>query len=434
MIHRLLYYFFSRVYASTIAFKVVIKILPMRKLLNNKEIIFINYRSFGHSIIDSYSVYDFYGNTAFTISVGEHFERNSCLNWIIPSNCLFQRIIPSWHRRIDFVSRLSLRKYVGPRLFRYLIIIQSLGLIRPQTRIVKENAEITLSLAPHHICRYTDWSFERSTEYVKKRIAYHLESQILDSNGVGTQVYASILHRVIRNKLSIPEGIEDKFLRQLKSNCNLEMDSSTNLYSIVISNRNKPHHGNGIRRYISIIQKLLESPNSVVIVLGDSQDEVQKLRNTDNAFSRLLLPSDFAIGEKAAQFLAILNSLLTFGDPGGIWCVFLLLGNKGIILDQIPTGELINRCLIIPRIWDSDNFGEASSMLYLNDLLFKLGEVSIDGVSWKPRLHNALEIELLFDLIGSKNSFQTTPEIIDFMPDELNKYLLKTQQSGLKFI
>ena len=434
MINRLLYYFFSRLYASFIASKVLIKVLFMRNLLNSKELIFINYRSFGHSVIDSYSVFDFYGHAALTISLGEDFERNSSLNWIIPSNCLIQRIIPSWHRKIEFVSRLSLRKYVGPRVFGCLIAIQKMGLISRKTRIVKENAELMLSLAPHHICKYTDWSFERSTKYIKERNTYHEESQILGTNGVGTQIYASILKQITRAQLSVPEGTEDSFFRSLKLNCNLESAPAINLYTVIISDRNKPHHGNGINRYIPIIKKLLESPNSVVIVLGDSQNEVQKLRNTDTTLSRLLLPSDFAIGAKAAQFLAILNSLLTFGDPGGIWCVFLLLGDKGVIVDQIPTGELINRCLIIPRIWESDNLGTGQPGFYLNDLLFTLREASIDGVSWKPRLHNSLEIELLFDLIRSKDGFHTTPEIVDLMPDELNKYLLKYQQSSLKFI
>jgi hypothetical protein len=368
------------------------------------------------------------------VSIGERFERNITLNWVIPSGSLFQFFLPSWYRHFSATSKFILRKFVGPAVFRFLRVAQKLRLIPSETQIEVENARVMLDLAPFHICKYTDWSFERSTEYIRQRIAHHEESRILDSNGVGTQVYASILHQVARNKLSIPEGIEDKFFQQLKSTCNLESAPAINLYTVIISDRNKPHHGNGINRYIPIIKKLLESPNSVVIVLGDSQNEVQKLRNTDTTLSRLLLPSDFAIGAKAAQFLAILNSLLTFGDPGGIWCVFLLLGDKGVIVDQIPTGELINRCLIIPRIWESDNLGTGQPGFYLNDLLFTLREASIDGVSWKPRLHNSLEIELLFDLIRSKDGFHTTPEIVDLMPDELNKYLLKYQQSSLKFI
>jgi len=93
-------FFMPWIYLLTL--RIVLSIILNRKDMRNKNLIFINYKAFGHSVLDSFSVYEFYRQECLIISIGEAHERNATLSRIIPQGCLSHIIIPSWHREFQF--------------------------------------------------------------------------------------------------------------------------------------------------------------------------------------------------------------------------------------------------------------------------------------------------------------------------------------------
>ena len=399
----------------------------------SKTIIFINYRAFGHSVLDSYGVYDFYGKTCLIVSIGERFERNTTLNWIIPPGSLFQFYLPSWHRRFSATSKYSLRKFVGPAVFRFLRVAQTLRLIPSKTQIEVENAKIMLELAPFHLKKYISWDFKRSKVYVKKRIEMHTYNEIAKSNGVGTQIYASIVDRIPDDMLKIPLEKEIAFRHSLESMTNTYSADGQKIFILIISARGKPHHGRGLQRYLPIIRNILKSPKNVLILLGDYAEEIASARSTENLHPRLLIPEDFTLTTQEVQFLSIRTASLVFGDPSGVWSLFLLLGTKGILIDHIPTGELLNRCLHLPRIWVNEDLVKAPLSFQLKECLFRLRSfVRLENV-WSTRLHSSEELCAFFSSTNLSSGLFTKKSLIGMVDDTLNQYLLQQKICALTF-
>lgn len=397
----------------------------------SKRTIFINYRAFGHSILDSYAVYDFYGKSCLIVSIGERFERNITLNWVIPSESLFQFYLPSWHRRFSATSKYSLRKFVGPAVFRFLRLAQKLRLIPPKTQIEIENARIMLDLAPFHLKKYMSWDFKRSKLYVQKRIEMHAYNEITKSNGVGTQIYASIVDRISDGALKIPLEKEIAFRHSLESMTKTYAADGQKIYILIISARGKPHHGSGIQRYLPVIRNILKSPKNVLILLGDYAEEIASLRSPENLYPRLLIPEDFNLSTQETQFFSIRAASLVFGDLSGVWTLFLLLGTKGIVIDPIPTSDLINRCLHLPRKWISETLELASSQFVLQDCLFRLRGFHQNEHNWLPSLHDSKELELFLSDKNFSVGLSTDDSIINQIDDALIQDLLKKNTCGI---
>ena len=144
---------------------------------------------------------------------------------------------------------------------------QKLRLIPFETQIEVENARVMLVLAPFHLKKYLTWNLKRSGEYIKRRGEVHESNGISKSNGVGTQIYASVVDRVPDALLRIPSEREMVLHNSLESLTHTYSADSLTIYALVISARGKPHHGSGLQRYLPIIRDILESPRIVVILL-----------------------------------------------------------------------------------------------------------------------------------------------------------------------
>jgi len=427
----MLFLFFALVFSVSfwIAARTIFKIV----FGETKKIIFINYRAFGHSILDSFGVYDFYGNECMIVSIGERFERNITLNWVIPSGSLFQFFLPSWYRHFSATSKFSLRKFVGPALFRFLRVAQKLRLIPSETQIEVENTRVMLDLAPFHLKKYLTWDLKRSREYVKRRSEIHESNGISKSNGVGTQIYASIVDRVPDALLRIPSEREMVFRNSLEALTHTYSFDSLTIYTLVISARGKPHHGSGLQRYLPVIRDFLESPRIVVILLGDYDEEIANIRSTNDYYQRLLIPEDFNLDAQEVQFLSLRAASLVFGDPSGVWSLFLLLGTKGILIDQIPTGELFNRCLHLPRIWVDGDLVKAPISFQLKECLFRLRSFVRHEDVWSTRLRSSEELYDFFSSTNLLSGLFTKKSLIDMVDDKLNQYLLQRRICALTF-
>ena len=421
-------------YVSITSLVFFLRTLKKLRGIRKKRIVFVNYRAFGHSILDSFAVYDYYREDCLIISIGEEFERNSCLLWIIPSESLYHLILPSWHRKINAQSKYSLRKYVGPQVSKLLKVAQKLRILNYTTRIEDQNTKIMLDLAPIHLQKYLGWDPQKCSGYIRSRVEAHQANEITLSNGVGTQIYASIVDQIQNENLLIPEDLNRKFLNGLISKCNVTSACELRIYTLIISSRGKPHHGSGISRYIPIITHLLNSPNCVVILLGDYLDDITNLRKSNIISPRLLIPEDFDIAKKEVQFLSIFNSSLVFGDPSGAWSIFLLIGSRGLLIDQIPTGELYSRCIHVPRVWESKSLQVATLDFLLNDSFFRLREFISNNELWRPRLHNSAELSTLFHSIPFAHNLDSFVQIKNYIKDELALDLLRNNSCSYIFL
>lgn len=407
-------------------------IASVRKL--DKRLLFINYRAFGHSIIDSFGVYDFYGQKSFILSLGERFERNVSLYWIIPSECLKQFLLPSWHRLFKTTSRLSIRKYVGPCVFNLLTFSKNLGILNREIVIRDQNQQIMLDVAPKMLNKYLGWDKGRCDVYLNHRINTHNQNGISESNGVGTQVYMSIVNRISDENLEIDSAIQDEFLNLFGSRSVRQDGKSFRLFTLILSSRGKPHHGNGLTRYVSSIEYILQSEDCYLVILGDYAKDMNLIRHIQSSNSRLLIPEDFSIKPQLVPFLAIRNAETTFGDPSGLWALFVIIGSKGIVIDQIPSGELFNRCLHIPRVWENEKGQLASQDFILGDALFRLNKFEFRAEFWTPRLHSSSELEVIFfSRLFLNNSLLSNLAITE-STDDLFLFLLNNKICGIHIL
>lgn len=401
--------------------------------IKTKKFLFINHKSFGHSILDSFAIYEYYKNDCFILSLGEASERNSSLNWIIPPENLAQITLPSWHKRFRVLRGYLLRNQVGPIIVKILLTAKKSRLIGKEKQIKSLEGSDMLNLAPYHLKQYLGWSSERAVQYVQNRKMVHDVNGIQHSNGVGTQIFASVVNRIPDNALNIPRHTKELFFEFLRLNLKTDKIDNISILTLIISNRNKGHHGNGIARYLPALENLLTPLNQVVILLGDVPKDFRAIHNLDPKYKRVFTPEDFSLNPKAVEFLSIRYSRVVLGDPGGIWCVFLLLGEKGILVDQIPTGELINRCRHLPRLWVNEDQKQADLVFQLVESLFRLKDFSLGQERWKSRLRNATEVASLLTVEKLSEEFSTPFQIIDLIQDELAKELLSQNICSLTF-
>lgn len=140
---------------------------------------------------------------------------------------------------------------------------QKLRLIPSETQIEVENARVMLDLAPFHLKKYLTWDLKRSREYVKRRSEIRESIGNSKSNGVGTQIYASVMDCVPEALLRILSEREMVVRNSLESLTQRYSADSLTIYALVISARGKPHHGSGLQRYLAIIRDILKSPRIV---------------------------------------------------------------------------------------------------------------------------------------------------------------------------
>jgi len=110
-----------------------------------------------------------------------------------------------------------------------------------------------------------------------------------------------------------------------------------------------------------------------------------------------------------------------------------LLGTKGILIDHIPTGELLNRCLHLPRIWVNEDLVKAPLSFQLKECLFRLRSfVRLENV-WSTRLHSSEELCAFFSSTNLSSGLFTKKSLIGMVDDTLNQYLLQQKICALTF-
>lgn len=372
----------------------------------------MNYKAFGHSIFDSYCVYESYGHDCFIISIGEVFERNSSLNRIIPASVLHEITLSSWHRKFKVGKNLSLRKYIGPSLTRLLQIMKKLRLLENGVRVDSDNAGVLNDAAKLFLKQKFDYD-EHDTTSLFSFLKQETTKLNVDKSLVeGSLIFTALLDQVSEpDRLFSTEEIQN-FKISIQKASKLSESVKCRIFVLIVSNRAKPWNGIGLDYYLPTINLLLSNPESIVFCLGDVKEDVRNLRDAHDSYSRVLSPYEISFDDKLSQFVAIYLSELCFGDGSGVWSIFNLIGKRGIRCNTLPGAKLYNRCLTIPRPWTSSVGTSASSSFYTTNLQYGLYPTEINGIEWKPTLLDPISLsEIILEVINSSGDWPKGEEI-----------------------
>ena len=404
-------------YAKFIAFKFFLKLILNRSLFVGKEIIFINYRSFGHSVFDSYCVYTCYGKDCLILSLGEDFERNLTLSRIIPKSSLLDITLSSWHRKFYVIQKLSLRRYVGPSLTRWLEKAKVIRLLEKHVRITSDNVEVLNDAAKLFLKQRYHWDAKGISQlftFLKYELA---KSNAKNSLSEGSLILLALVDQVTDSGNLFSSEEVYQFKNSIKKAAKVSDSNECRIFVLIVSDRGKPWNGIGLDYYLPAIDLLLSYPDSIIFCLGDIKESVKGLREANDAYLRVLSPYEISFDSKLSQFLAIYLSELSFGDGSGVWSIFNLIGKRGVRCNALPGAKLYNRCLTIPRPWKNSTGGIASSSFYSTNLQYSLYPTEINGIEWKPTLLNPMSVaEIILKVVNSSGAF---PKGEDVFQDNL---------------
>ena len=401
-------FFMPWIYLLTL--RIVLSIILNRKDIRNKNLIFINYKAFGHSVLDSFSVYEFYRQECLIISIGEAHERNATLSRIIPQGCLSHIIIPSWHREFQFSKQILLRKYVGALVVKGLRGAQKMGLLNYRIEIQDDNKHFLNQTAKLYLSKRLGWNRQKTEE-----LSLFLADELNESNATKSLDEGSLIFLAFINRLAEADSIFSQkeileFKEALWKEVKLPQPTSFNLITLIVSDRGKPWNGIGLEYYVPTINLLLTIPNTIIFCLGDTRGQIGELRRVSKVYNRILSPSEICYDAKLSQFLAIVIANFTVGDGSGVWSIFNLLGKKGIRCNTLPGAKLYNRCISIPRPWKDVSGRLASKTFYSKNLSYDIYPKTINGVKWEPFLMDSNKIAgTIYQLVISDELWHLSP-------------------------
>lgn len=344
-----------------------------RKIRQYEEI-FVNYRSFGHSISDTNAFLTSKEKSRLCFSIGDIRERNPYFDLILPGERLIQIILP----KPRIIGRQNLRKAVGLKFFDYISFTHKCGALPNLQAVFEDNKTVVLeSIKDLAISKL---SLSPGTVQNTIDEIYNLDLTAKEnSKSVGT--WAQIYNPEELGMKSAENSSDLRFKEELEK----KGFEPNKLVTLILRIGGSPHHGPGLEHYEPIIE-FLQSSNYFVLALGDTASISREIRSR---FPNLALPSDFDVPVRSVDFSSIYYSRFTLGDMSGIWPIFTIRGGRGLCLNTIPTKFLMNRTEVLPRLW-VDNKGMLMSPdrqfeIYGEKVRGKNREIEIEG--YAPVFH-----------------------------------------------
>lgn len=390
------------IYSLILLFKIVF--FHMNKLRRTSAI-FINYRAFGHSIIDTNAFLSSFGEKALCISIGKENERNKFTKELYkPSNLLLFIL-----KGDGLFGRINMRKHIGPLIFRYLKFFRKNGILKNDLQIFSENKSLVLDCLERRISSLSltnSYQLEKLVENIR-----HIDENARESSkaiAFWAQIYDAKSPHDFKMRGETKQ--EYAYLNKL-SNINI---NPKNVVTLILRTGASPHHGPGFNYYNEIIQDL-ERRGMSIILLGDSDGVINYQRNANLYDARML-----GLDVKSLPFISIKHSLFTMGDSSGVWTIVTLLGKPGLLLNTIPSRSLYNNVEVLPRIWVDINGCFCGPEYLFNSL----GEIvrNKNRTKWVNGYHPVF------------NSSETLFKVYDrFIDERLNNYQIKIDKRFFKY-
>lgn len=323
------------------------------KYIFKARTIFINYRSFGHSISDTNAFLSSFREMPLCISIGAKFERNKFFNkFYNRGNLIIITLL-----FVRFFGRINVRKYVGPRLSVYLNWLKNHKILSSKTVILTENKNVVLECIVKRVTKFSLLDTGKLPDFIK--YVSDLD-QVSRESSKAISLWAQIYN---------PNYLNDKmYMKDLASYRTSLLNLGINSKQVVtwiVRIGDSPHHGPGLEKYSGILNWLNMS-NRIVIALGDTTFDEKVFMTYPNLYNWKRL----GLNAKSLPFLAINDSLFTFGDGSGVWTIVTLLGKFGLLFNTIPSKALYHNIEVLPRPW-VDKYGNYCT---LDQLFDQLGE------------------------------------------------------------
>jgi hypothetical protein len=318
--------------------------------LRQATAIFINYRSFGHSISDTNAFLSSFGNKALCISIGKPSERNEYHGKLYKSDDLLTFILKGG----DFFGRINMRKYIGSLISTYLKFLRKIRILKKDLQIFDENKSLVLYCLERRISSLSLINLDQTKKLIEN--IKHIDKNARESSKA-VAFWAQIYDGKSINDFKMRDDTKEEYyyLNKLSSiNVN-----PRNVVTLVLRTGASPHHGPGFSYYHDIIQDL-NRKGLLVILLGDTEIGEFNYRKYSNLYDARMLGLDV----KSLPFISIKHSLFTMGDSSGVWTIVTLLGKLGLLMNTIPSRSLFNNIEVLPRIW-VDKKGRFCGLEYL---------------------------------------------------------------------
>jgi hypothetical protein len=353
--------------------------------LRRASALFVNYRSFGHSISDTNAFLVTFGDKALCISIGKIGERNKYLSKVFNSNNLLNITL----RGGIFFGRLNMRKYIGPHIVIYLKFLRKIGILEKELQIFSDNKSLVLECLSKRISRLSLLNPYQLGNLITNIARIDKTAQ---ENCKSITFWAQVYDAKSQFDSNLRGDTREEYLYFNKLS-SLGVNGN-NVVTLILRTGLSPHHGPGFAYYNEIIEDL-DQKGKVVILLGDTHIGLSNYRRHRNLYDSKTLGLD----AKSLPFISIKHSLFTIGDQSGVWTIVTLLGKQGLLLNSTPSRSLFNNIEVLPRIW-VDTRGRPCS---LEHLFKSLGETVrnenrgkwVDG--YQPIIHSKEMIFRVYD-------------------------------------
>lgn len=394
--------------------KISVLLLRYGHYFFGKSRIFVNYKSFGHSLIDT-DAFLRYSEKSLCISIGRPQARNKFIGELLGERQYILILLPK-----------SISPNAQVRMGKITYLILRLILVVPRKSVAKVvliddsfSATEATALELLKSCNlFTDSQIK--THFSNFRELIHTQSQF--KRVAGTTLFA-----MLANSRGIPEQFFKNYAHELSlflsvlTHSNIETQNNSSnakkgFVTLIIRSGSKVHHGEGFAVYRDLLPYFAHSKDLNVLILGDFSAFLD-IREELPVFTRerVFCPKDFAIHGNLVDIFGMHFSKYIFGDSSGLWGLFPLVSkSRGFRVNCMPILESIRNTTSLPKEWRDRN-NEKLSPLELKRLAFYVpqdSKVRADKLNLNPRKRQEVTKLIIQDFEGGDSLYNSKLDII----------------------
>ena len=368
-----------------IVIRILVNLIIIVKLKTFKETnkIFVNFNSFGHSIIDTTAFFSVFGYKSVCISVGSFNDRNKYFKKLYKP----YRLINFWLPNFE-LHRIHLRVKIGLAIQKSIEGSILLRILNPNLGPCAQAYEVIDRAAVEVLEDKYLVPFPTALKTIEE-----LKNEFKDADNVnGSSLQILVGNRCRQQKLSVAflEEHINKFQIKINSIANKINIKEPKVCTLIVRQSKKAWSGVGIEGYLCTLD-FLKKQNYIVHVIGDDIN-VKKFRKIDPTIN-IFTFSDYKFKKKIFDIVSVYLSDFTFGDPSGAQCIPHFFNKRCLILNNIAVGQIQYNSTILPQIWKDQLNNRASLKLHLDILLYRQTPLHLpDGKILSPHFNDTTTI------------------------------------------
>ena len=388
----------------------LIILVNIRKIIDTNKI-FVNFNSFGHSIIETSTFFRLYGSKSICISVGSSQDRNKYFRELYKPNIL----IHYWLPKIK-ANRIHLRVHTGLMIINSIEKSLLIQIFNPGVRFCCESGDLVDQGAKQLLVGKYQISEEKAQNLIEK-----FKQDFKESSNVNGSSISLLMSNKNRQKINLStkmHGQSIKYNKMLSRFNSLFGNNKPNVCTLIVRKSKKDWSGVGLENYIDVI-KYLHQKKYIINVIGDIEnfEVVKRASNLANIYNY----ADYGINSKLFEILSVLNSDFCLGDPSGANVIPHFFSKKCLIMNNISIAQLQYNSISLPKIWYDQNGLRASKKMHFTDLLSRQSPLKLSNKTlYKPHPYPSAILLQALDLF--LETIQTEIKTLNFAVDKLADY------------